>query len=167
MTASSRFIARIALAASCCLAVVPTGWADGAEVAARGPADSALYEALGGQPSLVALVDDLTRRLVADPRTGSMFDDVDLVHFKAELVAQLCEVSGGPCVYRGKDMKTAHAGIDVTKAHFNALVELMQQAMDAQGIAFRVQNRLLARLAPMHREVVNATPGAGPAPTAH
>lgn len=121
--------------------------------------DAALYDALGGQPALVTLVDDVTRRLTTDPRSARLFEDVDLVKFKTQLVAQLCAVSGGPCIYRGKDMKTAHAGIDVTKAHFNALVEMMQDAMDAQGIAFRVQNQLLARLAPMHRAVVNAVPG--------
>ena len=163
MTARSKFFACTVLAAAGCCAGVPAAWAQGAAPVARGPADPALYEALGGQPRLVALVDDLTGRLVGDPRTAALFDDVDLVHFKTQLVAQLCEVSGGPCVYKGKDMKTAHAGVDITKAHFNALVDLMQQAMDAQDIAFRVQNRLLARLAPMHRAVVNATPGAAPA----
>ena len=43
---------------------------------------------------------------------------------------------------------------DITKGNFNALVEVLQQAMDAQGIAFGAQNRLLARLAPMHRDVI-------------
>jgi hemoglobin len=53
-------------------------------------------------------------------------------------------------------MKKAHAGIDVTKANFNALVEVLQQSMDARGIPFGAQNRLLAQLAPMHREIINA-----------
>jgi hemoglobin len=64
-------------------------------------------------------------------------------------------VSGGPCRRSGPDMKKAHDGMDVTRGDFNALVEVLQDTMDAQGIRFRDQNRLLARLAPMHREIIN------------
>ena len=69
---------------------------------------------------------------------------------------QLCEVSGGPCRRGGKDMKKAHSGVDITTSDFNAMVEVLQASMDAQGIGFRTQNQLLARLAPMHRDIVNA-----------
>ena len=68
---------------------------------------------------------------------------------------QLCQLSGGPCVYKGPDMKTAHADRDTTRAQFNALVEVLQVSMDARGIPFTRQNQLLALLAPMHRDVVN------------
>ena len=80
---------------------------------------------------------------------------MDQAKLKTQLVSQFCAVSGGPCKYTGVDMKKAHAGYDITRANFNALVEVLQQSMDARGIAFTVQNRLLARLAPMHREVIN------------
>ena len=53
-------------------------------------------------------------------------------------------------------MKKAHAGVDITRTDFNALVEVLQQSMDARGISFSTQNRLLAKLAPMHRAIVNA-----------
>jgi len=115
----------------------------------------ALYQQLGGQPGLVALMDDFMVRLLADARMNPFFKDTDQKHIKEELVLQFCEVSGGPCKRKGPDMKKAHAGIDVTKANFNALVEVLQQSMDARGIAFGTQNRLLAQLAPMHREIIN------------
>jgi len=114
-----------------------------------------LYQQLGGQPGLVALMDDFMERLLADPRMNPFFKDTDQQHIKEELVLQFCEVSGGPCKRKGPDMKKAHAGIDVTKANFNALVEVLQHSMDARGIAFGTQNRLLAQLAPMHREIIN------------
>ena len=123
--------------------------------AASPPPDDALYQALGGQPGLVTLVDDFMRRLLADARMNPFFKDADQPHVKAQLVAQFCEVSGGPCRLKGPDMKKAHAGFDIDKADFNALVEVLQQAMDAQGIGFGQQNRLLSRLAPMHRDIVN------------
>jgi hemoglobin len=118
-------------------------------------ANDALYQQLGGQPGLVVLMDDFMVRLLADPRMNPFFKDVDQKHVKEELVIQFCEVAGGPCKRKGSDMKKAHAGFDINKAAFNALVEVLQQSMDARGIPFAEQNRLLARLAPMHREIIN------------
>jgi hemoglobin len=117
--------------------------------------DDTLYRQLGGQSGLVKLADDFMQRLLADPRMNPFFRDTDQKEFKAQLAAQFCEVSGGPCQRKGKDMKTVHDGQDITKSNFNALVEVLQQSMDAQGIPFTAQNRLLAKLAPMHREIIN------------
>lgn len=119
------------------------------------PASDALYQQFGGQPGLVRLMDDFVVRLLADPRMNPFFKDTDLKHLKEELVIQFCEVSGGPCKRNGPDMKKAHDGFDINRGHFNALVEVLQQSMDAQGIAFSAQNRMLAQLAPMHRDIVN------------
>lgn len=122
---------------------------------AHAQADDSLYQQLGGQPGLTALMDDFMTRLLADKRMNPFFKDVDHKHVKAQLVAQFCEVSGGPCKLKGPDMKKAHAGMDITKRDFNALVEVLQDSMSAQGIAFSTQNKLLARLAPMHRDIIN------------
>lgn len=127
----------------------------GALCAMPAAADSALFDQLGGKPGLDRLCDDFMQRLLADARMNPFFKEVDQAQFKARLADQLCEVSGGPCKYDGPDMKKAHSGYDIDRRAFNALVEVLQQSMDAQGIAFRVQNRLLARLAPMHRAVIN------------
>ena len=135
-------------------ALVALAFAAGA-ACAQPASDDALYQQLGGQSGLVKLMDDFMLRLLADARMNAFFKDTDQKHIKEELVAQFCEVSGGPCKRKGPDMKKAHAGIDVTKANFNALVEVLQQSMDAQGIAFGAQNRLLAKLAPMHRDIIN------------
>jgi hemoglobin len=124
--------------------------------AAPRPADAALFEALGGQAGIARLVDEFTGRLLQDERTHDFFAEADQDNLKLRLREQFCVVSGGPCTYGGKDMRTVHEGQDITKADFNALVEVLQASMRAQGIAFGTQNRLLARLAPMHREVINA-----------
>jgi hemoglobin len=126
-----------------------------AQTATTPPTDDALYQQLGARPGLVKLVDDFMVRLLADPRMNPFFKDVDQAHVKAELVTQFCEVAGGPCRRKGPDMKQAHAGMDINKNNFNALVEVLQQAMQAQGIAFTTQNKLLAKLAPMHRDIIN------------
>ena len=119
------------------------------------PANDTLYQQLGGEAGLTKLMDDFMARLLADPRMNPFFKEVDQKHVKEQLVAQFCEVSGGPCKLKGPDMKRVHAGFDIDRASFNALVEVLQQAMDAQGISFSAQNKLLAQLAPMHRDIVN------------
>lgn len=116
--------------------------------------DDSLYRAFGGEPGLRALMDDFVNRLVIDPRIGSFFKNTNLNRLKEQLAAQLCAVSGGPCKYSGVDMKTAHGAMGVDKSNFNALVEVLQQSMDAKGIPFSTQNRMLAQLAPMHREII-------------
>jgi len=123
--------------------------------AATAADDAALYHDLGEQAGIAHLVDDFTERVFVEARMAPFFKGVDPVDFKQHLAEQFCVVSGGPCVYKGKDMTKAHEAMDINRNAFHALVEVLQQSMDAQGIAFSVQNRLLARLAPMHRDIVN------------
>ena len=118
------------------------------------PADPSLYRAFGEKPGLVKLMDDLMLRIEANPRLAAQFKDSKKDHVKQMLVEQFCQVTGGPCVYKGADMKSAHANLDINKGDFNLLVEVLQQAMDGQGIPFRAQNQLLAQLAHMHRDVI-------------
>lgn len=115
---------------------------------------SPLLQTFGGKAGLVTLMDDFMVRLLADARTGPHFKPADPQRVKAQLVDQFCVALGGPCVYKGADMKAIHSNLDITKGDFNALVELLQQAMDAQRIPFAAQNQLLALLAPLHRDVI-------------
>jgi hemoglobin len=120
------------------------------------PADPSLlpvFREFGQLAGLTALVDDFMTVLLADARTRPFFAEVDQVAVKKHLVEQFCVILGGPCSYTGRDMKTSHAGLGIGRGHFNALVEDLQIAMDKRGVPFRAQNKLLARLAPMHREV--------------
>ncbi len=120
------------------------------------PSDDSLYQDLGGQGGLVKIADEFLQRLQADPQLAAFFRDIDSKQFKERLVIQFCEVSGGPCKQARHDMRKVHSAVDINKASFNATVEVLQQAMDAQGVAYRTQNRLLAQLAPMHRDIINA-----------
>lgn len=122
--------------------------------AGKATAPAGLYQALGEKPGITRLMDDFVNRLVVDPRIGGHFKDTKPAALKESLTDQICQLSGGPCKYEGANMKSAHADMDITKGHFNALVEVLQSAMDAQGIPFAQQNRLLALLAPMHRDVI-------------
>lgn len=113
------------------------------------------FQDFGGHAGLEALMEDFVDRLVADPRTHRFFADIDQVALKQHLVQQFCAVLGGGCIYTGRDMVEAHEAFGIDRSAFNALVEDLQLAMTARGIPFRSQNRLLAVLAPMHREIIN------------
>ena len=120
------------------------------------PADPSLlpvYREFGEIAGLNALMDDFMVILLADARTRPFFADADQVAIKKHLAEQFCVILGGPCSYEGRDMKSSHKGLDIGRGHFNALVEDLQIAMGKRGIPFRAQNRLLAKLAPMYREI--------------
>ena len=114
-----------------------------------------LFDAFGGKTGLRALMNDFVARLKADPRLAEAFKEANAANLSSQLTDQVCQLAGGPCVYNGPSMKEAHSSMDVTRADFNALVEVLQVSMDARGIPFTRQNQLLALLAPMHRDVIN------------
>jgi hemoglobin len=117
-------------------------------------ADDSLYRDFGGRDGLVKIIDDATNRWVSDDRIKDTFDNINLDRLKRMLADQFCELMGGPCHYKGRDMYHAHKGLHLDNAQFNALVEDLQLAMDKYDIPFRTQNRLLVMLAPMQRDVV-------------
>ncbi|MES2414717.1 MAG: group 1 truncated hemoglobin [Pseudomonadota bacterium] len=126
----------------------------GSSFAQMAPANDQLYKAFGEKAGLVSLMDDFMVRLLADPRTGPHFKPANQQRVKEQLVDQFCALGGGPCVYKGADMKSSHANLDIKKSDFNALVEVLQQSMDAKGIPFGKQNEMLALLAPMNRDII-------------
>jgi hemoglobin len=118
------------------------------------PGPDRLYRDLGGEPGVEALVDALLNRLADDPRIVHHFRDTRIARLRAMLIEQICDLSGGPCQYSGDTMLQAHAGMNLSQADFNALVEDLIDAMEERGLPVTTQNRLLALLAPMHADVV-------------
>jgi hemoglobin len=130
---------------------------ESAAMAASAPRDPALkpvLEQFGGKPGLVTLMNDFMVNLMADARTRPYFADTDREHIKLELVDQFCVILDGPCTYTGNDMAKVHRNLGIDRAAFNALVEDLQKAMDKNHVPFRAQNKLLAKLAPMHPAVI-------------
>lgn len=114
-----------------------------------------VLDEFGGEAGLTALMETFMAGLLADPRTASFFANADQVRVKRQLTEQFCVILGGDCTYTGRDMRSSHRDQPINRGHFNALVEVLQVAMDQHGVPFRAQNKLLAKLAPMHREIVN------------
>ncbi len=113
-----------------------------------------LYERLGGKPAIIAVVDDFVARVAADGRINGKFANADIPRLKRMLVDQICEASGGPCKYTGRDMRSAHAGMRITDAEFDALVEDLVSALTKYHVADREKNALLSVLGPMRPDIV-------------
>src|SRR2546422_5423073 len=78
-----------------------------------------LYERLGGKGAITAVVDDFVARCAADNRINGKFARTDIARLKANLVDQVCESTGGPCMYSGRDLRTTHDGMSVTGRGFD------------------------------------------------
>ena len=115
---------------------------------------ASLFADLGEKPGIERLVTRAMAVWSTDPRVGPTFEDTNLVRFKRMFVDQICMITGGDCQYTGRSMAEAHKGLHLATVQFNAIAEDMQTAMQQLDIPYSVQNRLLALLAPMQREIV-------------
>ena len=130
------------------LTLSPAAWAQDK------PADDNVYQAWCQKAGIHAVMEDFFVRLQADPRTGPFFKNANRERLVTQLTEQLCQESGGPCKYEGAPMGPVHESMNIGKGDFNALVAVLQQSMESKGIPFPAQNGMLARLAPMHRDII-------------
>src|SRR5438132_10165848 len=105
-----------------------------ASMSQQGPS---LYDRLGGREGIKKVVDDVVVNLAADSRVSARFKDMkgpDLERLKTNAADQVCQATGGPCSYFGKDMKEAHKGMNITEAEWNATVEDLDKALDKNKV---------------------------------
>jgi hemoglobin len=115
---------------------------------------NSLYARLGGKPAISALVDDFVGNVAGDRRINRYFAHADVPGLKAKLVDQICQASGGPCVYTGRSMKEAHKGMGIRSRDFTALVEDLKKSLDKFNVPAREQGELLGALGPMKGDIV-------------
>jgi hemoglobin len=116
--------------------------------------EKSLYDRLGGKDAIKAVVDEFVNIVAADSRINKKFARSNIDRLKFELVEQICEGTGGPCKYKGRDMKTAHKNMGVTTGEFNALVENLVKALDKFNVGEKEKNELLGILGPMKDQIV-------------
>ncbi|MEE4205968.1 MAG: group 1 truncated hemoglobin [Erythrobacter sp.] len=127
---------------------------DNANAGAEPVSGERLAAAFGGREGIERIADRAIDLAEADPRIAAIFVSHDTVRIKRTLGEQLCYLLNAGCDYTGRDMRTSHEGLGLTRADLNALVENLQSAMREAGVPFNAQNRLLARLAPMSKDVI-------------
>lgn len=136
------------------LAVAGCGATGGDRTIGAATPQLSLYERLAAKPATVAVVDDFIGSVAADARINGRFAGANIPRLKASLVDQVCEAAGGPCTYRGPDMRSAHAGMGITDAEFDALVEDLVRSLDRFAVPAREQDELLGALGGMRGDIV-------------
>ncbi len=126
--------------------------------------DDTLFSSMGGEAVLQNAVDRFGDIVQADDRINFTFANANMPKFKHLLYEQLCQLSDGPCRYTGRDMRAAHAKLNLNKAEFNALAEDLYIALGSAGVPYRLQNKLMAKLAPMQRDIVKSQKLPPPSP---
>ena len=117
-------------------------------------ATRSLYDRLGGKPAITAVVDQFVANVAADRRINGRFATTDIPRLKGHLVDQVCSATGGPCVYKGRDMKTTHRGMQISTGDFEALVQDLIAALDSFHVPAEEKRELLGLLGPMKKDIV-------------
>ena len=113
-----------------------------------------LYDRLGGKDAITAVVDDFVGNVAGDQRINGFFAKANIPNLKRNLVDQICQATGGPCTYTGKDMKTAHKGMGIKDADFNALVEDLVKSLDKFKVPEKEKGELLTILGSLKPQIV-------------
>ncbi len=125
-----------------------------------------LYERLGGEPAVTAVIDDFVNRAAGDPavnftRVGSGGKTWDatpenVAMLKKHLTQFVCSVTGGPQAYEGKDIGATHAGMKITDAEFNAIAGDLIATLDKFNVPEAEKNELLAIVGTTRGSIVEA-----------
>jgi truncated hemoglobin YjbI len=122
-----------------------------------------LYSRLGGRDVIVGITDDFVAAVLADPRLRRYFPNAQgqnaqgLADLEKRVVELLCETSGGPCVYTGRDMKTVHKGMGITEGDWNTAVDLFTGALKRRHLAPREQSEFLQIIHDMKSAIVEGS----------
>ncbi|MGH9125141.1 MAG: group I truncated hemoglobin [Acidimicrobiales bacterium] len=121
-----------------------------------------IYDDIGGQPAVEAAVADFYMRVLADPALSGYFEGVEIDRLERHQRAFIGKALGGPVAYAGRDMKTAHAGLDITAEAFGAVVQHLGATLTSLGVPDATIGTIASALAPLEAEIVT---GFAPAPT--
>ncbi|TMN73408.1 group 1 truncated hemoglobin [Pseudoalteromonas sp. S1727] len=113
-----------------------------------------LYQQLDGQAGLERLVDSFINQIGNDEQVFHYFEHANISHFRAGFLNHLCVLTDGPCKYTRDSMVEIHTGMHITEADFNHVVDLLINAMNEQNIDHTVQNKILARMAPLRSQII-------------
>lgn len=116
-----------------------------------------LYTRLGGYDALAAVTDDFLGRLATDKSLGRFLaghSKDSLGRIRQLIVDQLCAATGGPCVYIGRDMKTAHQGMGISKAEWDTSLRHLIATLDKFKVPETEKTELLGALATFEKDIV-------------
>src|SRR5215469_956474 len=140
---------------ACVLLVQPAMFAQGGPASSQ--AQSTLYQRLGGYNALAAVTDDFIGRLIGDPQLARFFtgfSNDSKARIRQHIVDFLCAATGGPCKYTGRDMKTAHTGLNITENDWNITVKHLTATLDKFKVPDKEKNEVLQAIASQKGDIV-------------
>lgn len=159
-----RRVSRLALAGMAGLVTLsllaPAGRSFG-QLMPKSPNPHSLYNRMGGYDVIAAVVDGFIKQLGKDPafkRFGEGRSIGSKVVTRQLIVDQLCNLTGGPCVYFGRDMKDAHRGLGITNAEWNSAMQKIKVALDEQKVKEPEQKEFMAIIENFKRDIVQPPP---------
>jgi truncated hemoglobin YjbI/plastocyanin len=113
-----------------------------------------LYERLGGQPAVAAVIEEFVTRTTANDKIRDRFFNVDEVNLKKLLAQFVCRATGGGCEYEGRDLGLVHAGMDLSGDEFDALAADLAGALDKLKVPEKEKRELLTPIAALKPQIV-------------
>ncbi len=122
-------------------------------------ASQPLYKRLGGYDAIAAVTDDFIGRLAHDPQLAHFFaghSTDSLGRIRQLVVDQLCNATGGPCIYIGRSMKASHQGLGITENDWKVSVDHLAATLDKFQVPPKEKNEVLSALSGLKADIVNA-----------
>jgi hemoglobin len=123
----------------------------------QGMAQESLYKRLGGYDAIAAVTDDFIGRLAGAPSLQKFFGGVSAdsqKKLRQHVVDQICQATGGPCVYTGRSMKQSHEGLKIREADWNTAVALFGETLKKFNVPAKESGELVAIVASVKKDIV-------------
>lgn len=136
---------------------VPYGLAASGQSSSGSMSSQSLYARLGGYDALVAVTKDFIGRLATDPQLSRFFtglNDTSKARVEAHVIDFLCVATGGPCVYTGQDMKTAHTGLHISEADWNASAAHLTETLNKFNVPQKEQSEVMTAIGGLKGDIV-------------
>jgi len=122
-----------------------------------GAQEKSLYQRLGGYDAIAAVTDEFIGRLASDEQEKRFFIGFSTdskMRIRQLSVDLICKSTGGPCVYSGRDMKTAHAGAGITKSDWDRTLKIFGEVLNKFKVPDKEQQEIAALLTPLEKDIV-------------
>src|SRR3990167_7629571 len=124
--------------------------------------EKSIYERLGGKKSIIAAVNMFYDRVLRDPSLRPFFAKTNIDWLKTRQVQFFTQALGGPAIYKGPDMRSAHEHLPIEKRHFDRVAGHLVDTLKALKVPQSLIEEVIGAIAPLSDDIINTpTPSAG------
>lgn len=113
-----------------------------------------LQERLGGTESITKISSDVVDLHIKNPKIAARFSESDVPTLKQTVADFFITGSGGPEVYKGKDMLSTHKNMNISDNEYMAAVDDVMTALESNSIGQREKEEVLFIFYSLRPEVV-------------